>query len=126
MSALVGRKPFGGNALVYLPKYVSPDDAFFSLPDDEIQQRFIGALRRMYPHLDEADVVSFRVSRVRYVFPLSTLGYSERLPPIQTSLPGVYMVNSAHIVNGTLNVNETIRLADLAAAQLMASRAGAE
>jgi protoporphyrinogen oxidase len=126
MSALVGRKPFGGNALVYLPKYVSPDDAFFSLPDDEIQRRFIGALRRMYPHLDDADVVSFRISRVRYVFPLSTLGYSERLPPIQTSLPGVYMVNSAHIVNGTLNVNETIRLADLAAAQLMASRAGAE
>jgi len=27
-------------------------------------------------------------------------------------LPGVYVVNSAQIVNGTLNVNETIRLAE--------------
>ncbi len=29
-----------------------------------------------------------------------------------TSLPGVYAVNSAQIVHGTLNVNETIRLAE--------------
>ena len=26
MSALVDKKEFGGNALVYLPKYVAPDD----------------------------------------------------------------------------------------------------
>jgi protoporphyrinogen oxidase len=118
MSALVDRSHFGGNTLVYLPKYVPSEDGFFSLPDGEIQKEFIGALRRMYPHLGEDDVVSFRISRVRYVLPLSTLGYSEHLPPMKTSVPGVCIVNSAHIVNGTLNVNETIRLAEKAATEL--------
>jgi hypothetical protein len=37
-----------------------------------------------------------------------------------TSVTGVYLVNSAQIVNGTLNANETIQLAEQAAARLLA------
>jgi hypothetical protein len=66
----------------------------------------------MHPSLSLADVKAFRVSRVRHVFALPTLGYSDRLPPTVTSVPGLYSLNSAHIVNGTLNVNETIKLAN--------------
>jgi hypothetical protein len=66
----------------------------------------------MHPSLAADDVLAFRVSRVRHVFALPTIGYSERLPPTATSVPGLYVVNSAHIVNGTLNVNETIQLAE--------------
>jgi protoporphyrinogen oxidase len=120
MSALVDRKYFGGNALVYLPKYVTPDDPAFSLSDGEIEERFVQALTRMYPHFQRSDVVCFRVSRVKYVLALSTLNYSDRLPPMTTSVPGVHIINSAHICNGTLNVNETVQLAEKAATTLLA------
>ena len=43
---------------------------------------------------------------------LGELDYSESLPAAQTSIDNVYVVNSSHIVNGTLNVNETIQLAE--------------
>jgi hypothetical protein len=43
---------------------------------------------------------------------LPTVRYSERLPPMKTSIPGVYGVNSAHILKGNLNVNETIQIAE--------------
>jgi hypothetical protein len=36
-----------------------------------------------------------------------------------TSIPGLYIVHNAHILNGTLNVNETTQLADKAAACLL-------
>lgn len=121
MSALVDRAQFGGHALVYLPKYVAPDDPAFELSDEELQARFTAALARMYPAFSVRDVLAFRVSRVRHVFPLPTLDYSTRLPPITTSVPGVHIVNSAHITNGTLNVNETVRLAESVAARLSAS-----
>ncbi len=78
------------------------------------------ALERMYPAFSREDVLSFKISRARYVLPISTLGYSKRLPPIATSIPGVFMVNSAHIVNGTLNVNETVQLANATVPQLLA------
>jgi protoporphyrinogen oxidase len=125
MSALVDRSAFGGHSLVYLPKYVPPDDPAFALTDEEVRERFVSALERMYPHFRRDDVVAFRVSRVRHVLPISTLNYSERLPPVATSLPGVYLVNSTQIVNGTLNVNETVQLAERAARQFLAEPATA-
>lgn len=120
MSALVDRKQFGGHALVYLPKYVASDDAAFNSSDEELKEKFLSALERMYPHFERADVLCFRVSRVRHVFPIPTLNYSGRLPSINTSIPNAFIVNSAHIVNGTLNVNETVQLAERVAAELLA------
>jgi protoporphyrinogen oxidase len=118
MSALVDRKHFGDSALVYLPKYVTPDDPDFGLSDQEIKKQFLEALMRMYPHFHPRDVLCFRLSRVRYVLAISTLNYSERLPSMVTSIPGIYIVNSAHILHGTLNVNETVQLAEKAAKTL--------
>ena len=112
MSALVDKKEFGGNALVYLPKYVSPDDKLYFATDSEIEQKFVSELEKMYPHFTKDDVVSFKVSRVREVFPIPTLNYSKKIPSVKTSIDGVFIVNSAQITNGTLNVNETIQLAE--------------
>lgn len=126
MSAFVDRASFGGNALVYLPKYVAPDDPLFAAPDDEIEARFVDALARIHPSFSRDDVLAFRVSRVRQVFAIPTVGYSHTLPPTATSVRGVHVVNSAQIVNGTLNVDETVQLADSWAAGVAAGDADAE
>jgi protoporphyrinogen oxidase len=112
MSNVVDRSAWNGGALVYLPKYVKPDDPLFDASDEAIEESFLGALERMYPSFSRDRVRAFRVSRVRHVFPIATLGYSRSLPGIETSIPGLYTLNSAHIVNGTLNVNETLALVD--------------
>jgi protoporphyrinogen oxidase len=120
MSALVDPAEFGGRALVYVPRYVSADSPEFERSDAEVVAAFVGGLARMYPHFHAGQVRAFRLSRVRHVFALPTLGYSDRLPPLVTSRPGLYVVSSAHIVNGTLNVNETVQLAERAAGQFLA------
>jgi protoporphyrinogen oxidase len=117
MSALVRRHHFGENSLIYLPKYLSPEDSFFDVPDEAVEDRFLDGLARVYPEFRRESVLAFRVSRVREVMALPTLGYSDQIPPTKTSVPGLHLVNSAHIVNGTLNVNETIQLAESAAAR---------
>ena len=124
MSALVDRKHFGGHALVYLPKYVTPDDPAFAISDQEIESTFLAALERMYPRFRRQDVICFRISRVKYVLAISTLDYSKQVPAMTTSIPGLHIINNAHILNGTLNVNETIQLAEKAATRLLSLRAG--
>ena len=119
MSALVDRAEFGGHALVYLPKYVSPDDPMHDQSDEEIREEFLSNVERMYPAFRRGNILAFRISRVKHVLAVSTLNYSETLPPMITSIPGVAIVNSAHIVNGTLNVNETLQLAERAVPQLL-------
>jgi protoporphyrinogen oxidase len=120
MSCVVDRSEWNGKALVYLPKYVRPDDPLFEATDADIEASFLAALERMYPGFSRDRVRAFRVSRVRQVFPIATLGYSRSLPPIATSVPGIFLLNSAHIVNGTLNVNETLGLVDRGLAALNA------
>jgi hypothetical protein len=66
----------------------------------------------MYPDLSERDVIHLNMASARRVFALPTLHYSEKLPSVKTSLDGYYIINSAQIINGTLNVNETIQVAE--------------
>ena len=120
MTALVDRSELGGKALVYLPKYVTRNDPAFALEDGAIEELFLSALGRMHPTFSRKDVRAFRVSRVPYVFPIPTLDYSHRLPPMRTATRGLFIASSAHIVNGTLNVNETVGLANRVTAQLLA------
>ena len=115
MTTLVSPSQFGGRHLVYLPRYLAPEDKFAELDDSKIRNQFVDGLTRKYPEFRESDVLTFRVSRVRFVMPIPCLGYSDLVLPFDTSLPGIHLVNSSQIQNGTLNVNETIALAERAA-----------
>lgn len=123
MTALVPKENFSGNALVYLPKYETPDAEIFRESDESIRSRFVAALIKMHPELREEDVLAFRVSRVRSVMAIPTLGYLSRVPKRETTQPGLWIANSAQITDGTLNVNETVRLANETAKSVLAAGA---
>jgi protoporphyrinogen oxidase len=112
MTALIDKNEVNGNHLVYLPKYVNPNDELFNKSDDELREIFLGALFKMYPNLTEDDIHFWGVSKARLVFALPTIDYSKKLPGVTTSLKNYYIINSAQIINGTLNVNETIQVAE--------------
>lgn len=120
MTTIVDPAELGGLSLVYLPKYMMSTEPGFNESDDVIRERCLSTLEKMYPHFSRDDVVAFRTSRARSVMALPTLRYSERLPPMQTSIPGVFAVNSAHILKGNLNVNETIQIAEDAVRTVLA------
>jgi protoporphyrinogen oxidase len=122
MTSLVDPSQLGGHTLVYLPIYVASDDPMFEEDDDAIQERMLAGLRRVYPDVATDDVLAVRTAKARLVFPLPVLGYSRQVPPVTTSVPGLNLVSSARIVNGTLNVNETVGLADEAARDVKAVR----
>lgn len=112
MTNLVDKSQFGGRTLVYLPKYMKKSDPVYSWSDDKIKKYFWKGLQRLHPHLTDDDLISFQISRAPHVFTLSTIGYSTLLPEVSTTIEGVHILNSAHVVNGTLNVNEILQLAD--------------
>jgi protoporphyrinogen oxidase len=124
ITTIVDPADLGGHSLVYLPKYMMSDDPAFAETDDEVRERCLTTLEKMHPHFSRDDVLAFRTSRARCVMALPTIGYSERLPPMQTSIPGVYAVNSAQILKGNLNVNETIQIAEEALATVLAPAIG--
>jgi len=62
-------------------------------------------------------VVTIKTIRAANVFALPTIGYSESLANMKTSINGLFVVNSSYITNSTLNVNDTVQLAEKAVAQ---------
>lgn len=120
MSALVGSARFGGRTLVYLPRYVTQQDAFWQLSDSEICDRFLDGLRQVYPDLEPSSVSACRIARVRNVMAVPTLGYTDAAPPVMTNVEGFHIVNSAQITDGTLNIDATLGVIDRALPQLLA------
>jgi protoporphyrinogen oxidase len=112
MTALIDKKEVNGKHLVYLPKYVNPDDALFDKDETALRKMFCDALFKMYPQLSDDDILFWGTSKARVVFALPTINYSKNVPSITTSMGNYYIVNSAQIINGTLNVNETILVAE--------------
>jgi protoporphyrinogen oxidase len=112
MTALIDKKEVDGRHLLYLPKYVNPNDALFDTDDATIRKTFCDALFKMYPQLSGEDILFWGTSKARLVFALPTINYSKNIPGIKTSIDNYYIVNSAQIINGTLNVNETILVAE--------------
>lgn len=104
-----------GNSLVYLPKYVQVEDPFFKKPDEEILREFINALKKMFPDLNDEDILTSKINREAYVQPIQEIGYSEKIPSMQTPLNNFYIVNTAMIQNSNVNNNEVIKLARHAA-----------
>lgn len=119
MSALTGSEALGGRHLVYLPKYVATDDPFLDATDDEVRDAFLPYLERLLPSFHPDDVEGFAVSRARYVLAVTTIRYSDHVPPTRTTVPGLWLASSANIVNGTLNVDETVTLAESVAERML-------
>lgn len=112
MGAIVEPKYLGGKYLVYLPRYLLANDAGFDESDEVIHERCLSTLERMYPNFNRTQVAAIQTARARYVMALPTLKYSETLPPVVSSIPGLYLLNSAQITKGNLNVNETVEIVE--------------
>jgi protoporphyrinogen oxidase len=113
MTAFVDHSNFDGNALVYLPVYLTHDDPCWQRNDRKIEEQFLSALESIYSTFKREDILASKVSRAKHVLPITSINYSkDLLPPTRTSLEKVFVVNSAQIPNGTMNVNEIVGLAN--------------
>jgi protoporphyrinogen oxidase len=110
ITSLVGTSFFGGNSLVYLPKYVSSDDQLFDLTDQRLKDSFISSLKLMQPLIEDEEIIDCQVAKARFVFTLPEMGYSKDLPSFRTSVKNLFVINSSFITDGTLNVNETLEV----------------
>ena len=120
MSALTGISHFGGKHLVYLPRYLPQGDALFDASDEAIKDQFIAGLKCLYPDFRTSQIAAWHIARAPYVMAVPTLNYSAALPALETSISGLYVCNSARIVDASLSVNEAVVLADKTVAEITA------
>jgi protoporphyrinogen oxidase len=116
---LIDPKYVKGHHLIYLPKYLAPDNEMGRWSDDKVKTEWLHHLKRMFPDFDESLITDFIVQRARYVEPIRPMGTSDQIPDIKTPVKRLYMGNTVMIYPDLGNGEAVTRFADKVVDQIM-------
>ena len=88
---------FGGEHIVYLGDYLPNGHEYFFLSKEELLERFLPSLKRINPDFSEDWINESWVNKASYAQPVPEVNHSQKIPPIRTSLDGLYFVSMSHI-----------------------------
>jgi protoporphyrinogen oxidase len=117
---LIDPKHVKGYHLVYLPKYLAPDNDMANWPDDKVRTEWMKHFKRMFPDFDESNIIEFIVQKARYVEPIRPMGTRGDIPNIKSPVDRLYMGNTVMIYPELGNGEAVTRYAMKVADQVLA------
>jgi protoporphyrinogen oxidase len=115
---LVPASEYGGRHVAYLGRYFTADDPAATADLNELASTWISALEDWLPGFSSSHVLGINPFRTPYAAPLVTLGYQESIPPIKSHIEGLYVATTAQIYPEDRGMDEGIRLAQRAVAEI--------
>lgn len=116
---LIDPKFVNGHHLVYLPKYLAPNNEMARWSDEKVKAEWMLHLKRMFPDFDESWVTDFFVQRARYVEPIRPIGTLDEIPALKTPVDRLYMGNTAMIYPNLGNGEAVTRFGDKVIEQIL-------
>jgi protoporphyrinogen oxidase len=118
---LVGEDRYGGRRFLYVANYLGAGDPLLALDPDALIEAYTEGLRRVNPDFSADWIVDRWLFREPAAQPVVTVGYHERIPPLDTGAPGLVLANTTQIYPEDRGTNYSVRLGDDAARALIAS-----
>jgi protoporphyrinogen oxidase len=120
---------YGGRRFVYVANYLAPDHPLLELDADELLRSYEPGLRRVNPGFTRDWVLNRWLHREPAAQPVVTVGHVDRMPALETGVPGLVLANTTQIYPEDRGTNYSVRLGGEAAEALVrslatASRAG--
>jgi protoporphyrinogen oxidase len=119
---LVGPERYGGRRFLYVANYLDPSDALLELSPDELLERYTPGLRKINPAFHRSWVRHRWLHREPAAQPIVTVGYPERIPPLDTGVAGLVLANTTQIYPEDRGTNYAVRLGGDAARELLSGR----
>jgi protoporphyrinogen oxidase len=88
---------FNGDRLIYMGDYVPADHDYFQMSDDELVELFTSSLSKFNPRYRPEWIRKTWVFRAPYAQPIPGTYHSEKIPNIETPLPGVLWASMSHV-----------------------------
>jgi protoporphyrinogen oxidase len=112
---------YGNRHIVYLSKYVPRDTEFYRLPDEDLLDFSLAAIRRMFPEFSRDWILAYHVWRADYSQPIIEKNYGSMIPDMQTPIENVLLATMAQVYPEDRGTNYAVR-AGLAAASILKAR----
>jgi protoporphyrinogen oxidase len=104
------KDPLYQSHVAYLSRYLDAENPVFSYTDEELKTLFYNYLKEIFPHFKEADVKKILISRTKFAQPVVMLNYSDSIPPLSTSVEGLYLASMAQIYPEDRGQNYSYRM----------------
>ncbi len=117
---LVPAARYGGQEVYYVGAYLRSDDPQWALSDEALRSQWLEYLRRLYPQFDPGQISSqhlFRFSEAQHVV---QPGYGDRIPSVDTPIPGLFLANFSQIYPEDRGTNYAVREGERLAQRLAA------
>jgi protoporphyrinogen oxidase len=110
---------YGGKRIVYLSRYMPPDDPLFAVSKEELLGLYTPYLRKVNPAFDESWIRESWLFRDSQAQPIITLGYRQLQPPFTTPIRNLYLINTTQIYPEDRGTNYAVRLGRQVAALIL-------
>lgn len=108
------KKFYGGHHLTYFGNYLPQSHKYLSMTKEQLLKEFQPFIRRL--SLDSKfKILDSFIFTAPFAQPVHQLHYSQKIPPIQTPIPGIYMANMDYIVPWDRGTNYAVELGKKAA-----------
>jgi protoporphyrinogen oxidase len=104
-------RPLGGETVVYVPYYMPQSNEKFAMSDSAFVTESWNYLKLINPDLIDADRTASHVGRLRYAQPLCDVGFSDKIPAIQTPITGLQIADTCFYYPEDRGVSESAKLA---------------
>jgi protoporphyrinogen oxidase len=101
---------YNGDTLIYCGDYIPVDHEYFKLSEEELVERFTAVLPKINPNFSRDWVRKFWVFRAPYAQPLPGVNHSQKIPPLQTPLPGVFWASMSQVYPWDRGTNYAVEL----------------
>jgi protoporphyrinogen oxidase len=111
----IEKERYGGNHLVYLSNYLTPNHEWFSLKDEELDELYLPHLTKINPNFNRDWISDRWVFKGPNAQPVIRRHYSRDLPDHRTPVPGLYLANMQQIYPEDRGQNYSIRMGETVA-----------
>ncbi|MDP9294591.1 MAG: FAD-dependent oxidoreductase, partial [Actinomycetota bacterium] len=112
---LVEPERYDGRRFLYVANYLAAGHELLGLGDGELLARYLPGLQRVNPAFETSWVRQLWLHREPAAQPIVTVGYRERIPPLDTGVPGLVLANTTQIYPEDRGTNYAVRLGGQAA-----------
>ena len=110
---------YGGRRFLYVANYLETGHALLDLDPEQLLDVYEPGLRKVNPDFSRDWIRQRWLFREPAAQPIVTLGYRERMPPLETGVPNLILANTTQIYPEDRGTNYSVRLADQAVDALL-------
>ena len=103
-------RDFGKETIVYAPYYMPTNNERWAWSDEALLDEAFRAICAVNPQIRESDVLARQASRLKYSQPICTPNFLEKLPPIDTSVPGLQVADTCYYYPEDRGISESVGL----------------